>query len=264
MELVAGRGFTERDHANAPRAIVINETLAKIGWPGDDPIGRRMRSGGGDSTAPWMTVVGVIKDVRRGEVTRAIRPELYMCALQVAPRTQMLLVRTAGDPTAMLPTLRREVQALDPQLPLFAASTLAAQVSDTLTEPRFRAILLAGFAGIALLLASIGIYGVTTHAVAQRMQEVGVRLALGAQRTDVLLLVLRHHLRPALVGIAIGLAGALVLARFLQSMVYGIGTTDPLTFAVMALGLLAVATAACWVPAQRATRVDALVVLRNQ
>lgn len=263
-QFAAGRDFESRDHADAPRAIIINETMAQLGWPGQDPIGRRMRSGGDNSTAPWMTVVGVIKDMHRAEVTRAIRPELYMCALQVTPRTQMLVVRTTDDPVAILPTLRREVQGLNPQLPLFATGTLAADVSETLTEPRFRAVLLAVFAVIAMLLASIGIYGVTAHAVGQRTQEVGVRMALGAQRTDVLLLMLRQHLRPALIGVVLGLAGAIALARFLQSMVFGVAATDPATLTVMGLALLSVSVAACWIPAQRATRVDALIALRNQ
>jgi putative ABC transport system permease protein len=264
IALAAGRTFTMQDHSDAPRAVIINETLAKTGWPGQDPVGRRMRAGGENSQAPWMTVVGVIKDVRRGDVTRAIRPELYMCALQVTPRTQMVVVRTAGDPSAILPTLRREVQALNPQLPLFATGTLEAELSETLSQPRFRAVLLAGFAVIALLLASIGIYGVTAHAVSQRTQEVGVRMALGAQRGDVLVLILRQHLKPALIGVALGLAGALGLARFLESMVYGVGATDPMTFVAMGLTLLLVAVAACWIPARRATRVDALAALRNQ
>nr|MDQ3419127.1 FtsX-like permease family protein [Acidobacteriota bacterium] len=253
-----------QDHADAPRAVVVNETLARAAWPDQDPIGRRMRSGGETSQAPWLTVVGVIKDLRRGEVTRAIRPELYMSSLQGTPRTQMLVVRTAGDPSAILPTLRREVQGMNPQLPLFATGTLDAEFANTLSQPRFRAVLLAGFAVIALLLASIGIYGVTAHAVSQRTQEVGVRMALGAQRSDVLTLILRQHLRPALIGVALGLAGALSLARYLQSMVYGIGATDPVTLVAMGVTLLIVAVAACWIPAQRATRVDALVALRNR
>ena len=264
IELAAGRTFTSQDHAQAPLAIVINETLAKSGWPGQDPIGRRMRPGGENSQAPWLTVVGVIKDVRRAEVRRAIRPEIYFCALQRTPRTQMLLARTAGDPTGIIPTIRQELKSLNPQLPLFATGTLEAQVSETLTEPRFRAVLLAGFAFIAMLLATIGIYGVTAHAVSQRTQEVGVRMALGAQRTDVLILMLRQHLRPAVIGVVLGLAGAIGIARFLQTMVYGVGATDPATFAVMGLVLLSVAVAACWIPAQRATRVDALIALRNQ
>lgn len=264
VELAAGRTFTSQDHADAPRTVIINQTLAGTGWPGQDPIGRRIRAGTEDSAGPWMTVVGVIKDLRRGEVTRAIRPELYMSSLQVTPRTQMLVVRAAGDPAAILPALRREVRALNPQLPLFAARTLEAELSETLSQPRFRAVLLAGFAVIAMLLASLGIYGVTAHAVSQRTQEVGVRMALGAQRSDVLVLILRQHLRPALIGVALGLAGALGLARFLESMVYGVGAADPLTLLAMGLTLLMVAVAACWIPAQRATRVDALVALRNQ
>ena len=263
-QFASGRDFGMQDHPDAPRAVIVNETLARLGWPGQDAIGRRMRAGGDNSTAPWMTVVGVVKDLHRAEVTRAIRPELYMCAQQVTPRTQMLVVRTSGDPASILPTLRREVHALNPQLPLFATGTLAAEVSETLTEPRFRAVLLAVFAAIAMLLASIGIYGVTSHAVGQRTQEVGVRMALGAQRADVLLLMLRQHLRPAVAGVVIGLAGAIALARFLQSMVFGVDATDPATFVVMGLALLTVSVAACWIPARRATKVDALIALRNQ
>jgi putative ABC transport system permease protein len=264
IPLAAGRTFTEQDHADAPLSIIVNETLAQMAWPGQDPIGRRIKGGRAASQSPWLTVVGVIKDVRRADVTRAIRPEIYFSSLQNTPRTQMMLVRTAGDPVAILPTIRREVQALNPHLPLFATGTLDGELSETLSQPRFRAVLLAAFAIIAMLLASIGIYGVTAHAVSQRTQEVGVRMALGAQPRDVLLLILRQHLRPAVIGIVIGLAGAFALARFLQSMVYGVGATDPLTFGGMGVGLLLVAAAACLVPARRATRVDALVALRNQ
>jgi predicted permease len=264
ISLAAGRTFTEQDHAEAPLAVIVNETFAKLAWPGQDPVGRRIKGGSSASQNPWMNVVGVIKDVRRADVTRAIRPEVYRSALQVTPRTQVLLVRTAGDPTRILPTVRREVQAMNPQLPLFATGTLDDELSETLSQPRFRAVLLAGFAVIAMLLASIGIYGVTAHAVGQRTQEVGVRMALGAQRQDVLLLMLRQHLRPAVIGVVLGLAGAIALARFLDSMVYGVAATDPLTFLAMGVTLLVVAVAACWVPAQRATRVDALVALRDR
>jgi len=264
IPVVAGRVFTEQDRTEAPQVVVVNETFAKQAWPGQDATGRRVKFGQQADQGPWLTVIGVIRDVRRGAVTRAIRPEVYLSSLQGTPRTQMVIVRTAGDPTGILPAIRREVKALHPQLPLFATGTLDAEVSETLSQPRFRAVLLAGFAAIALLLASIGIYGVTAHAVSQRTQEVGVRMALGAQRSDVLTLILRQHLRPALIGVALGLAGAFALARYLQSMVYGVGATDPVTLIVMGLTLLMVAVAACWIPAQRATRVDALIALRNQ
>jgi len=264
IQLAAGRFFTVEDHAAAPPTAIVNETFAKLAWPGQDPIGRRIRPGGDTSTAPWITVVGVIKDVRRADLRRAVRPEVYNSSLARVPRTQMLIVRAAGDPGAIIPMIRREVQSMNPMLPLFATGTLEGELFQTLSQPRFRAVLLAGFAVIAMLLASIGIYGVTAHAVSQRTQEVGVRMALGAQRSDVLLLMLRQHLRPALTGIAIGVAGAFALGRYIQSLVYGVGATDPLTFLVMAVGLVSVAFAACLLPARRATRVDALVALRNQ
>jgi putative ABC transport system permease protein len=263
ISLAAGRTFTDQDRAGGQPVVIVNETFARHAWPGQDALGRRIKPGSSASQQPWMTIVGVIKDVRRADLTRAIRPELYLSALQFTPRTQILLVRTAGDPTQILPAVRREVRTMNSQLPLFATGTLEEELSATLSQPRFRAVLLAAFAAIAMLLASIGIYGVTAHAVSQRTQEVGVRMALGAQRADVLWLILRQHLRPALIGMVLGLAGAVSLARFLESMVYGVRATDPLTFAAMGMALLVVAVAACWIPARRATQVDALVALRS-
>jgi putative ABC transport system permease protein len=264
MKIIRGRGFTDADHADAPRVIVINETFARIGWPGEDPIGRRIRAGDETSQAPWLTVVGIIADAHRSHVTRAIRPELYQSTLQVTPRTQTIMVRTAADPTAIVPAVRREVQALDPQLPLFNVTTLERELSLTLSQSRFQAVLLALFAAVSLLLATIGIYGVTSHAVSQRTQEVGVRIAMGARRTDVMRLMLVQHLRPAVAGLVVGVSGSFALSRFLQSLLFGVSATDPMTFASVALILLVAAVAACWVPARRATRVDPLVALRME
>jgi putative ABC transport system permease protein len=264
IAVVRGRTFSEQDHAEAPRAVVINETLAREGWPDQDPIGRRMRFGGPSSQAPWMVVVGVIRDVHRVDPQRKIRPELYLCSLQVAPRTQTVVARAAGDPAAVISAIRREVQSIDPQLPLFRAGTLADALATTLTQPRFQATLLVVFAAVALLLATVGIYGVTAHAVSQRTQEVGIRMALGARGGDVLRLILRQHLQPALLGIAVGVAAAIALSRYLQSLLYGVRATDPTTLGMMALALLAVALLASWIPARRAMRVDPLVALRNE
>jgi putative ABC transport system permease protein len=262
--VASGRTFSEQDHADAPRAVVINDTLARMEWPGQDPIGRRLRPGDESSTAPWSTVVGVVRDVRRGDLRGNVRPEVYACSLQVTPRTQILLVRTSADPSAILSSLRAAVREVHPQVPVFNAGTLASEFAETLTSPRFRAILLAGFAVIALLLASIGIYGVTAHAVSQRTHEVGIRMALGARAGDVVGMMMTQHLRPALIGLAVGVTAALALSRFLASLVYGVSATDPLTFLLMAAALLAVAAAACWIPARRATRVDPVIALRSE
>jgi putative ABC transport system permease protein len=263
MTFVSGRGFTEADHADAPSVTVINETLARS-WPNQDPIGRRIRFAGAPDDAPWMTVIGVIRDAHRADITRTIRPELYLPTLQNPSRTLTLMVRTAGEPTAILPSIRRELQVIDPQLPIFGVTTLERELAQTLNQPRFQAVLLTGFAGIALLLATIGIYGVTSHAVGQRTQEVGIRMAMGAARRDVLRLILVQHLRPALAGLAIGVVGAVFVSRFLRSLLFGVSATDPATFVIVAGILLAVAAAACWVPARRATRVDPLVALRTE
>jgi putative ABC transport system permease protein len=264
IEIVRGRAFDERDHADAPGVLVVNETLARRSWPGEDPIGKRMREGRSDSDSPWLTVVGVIRDVHRAHVTRAIRPEVYHSALQQPLRTQTLVIRAAGDPTAVVPAVRRTVQALDAQLPLFQVGTLEGELRESLRQPRFQATLLGAFAAIALLLSAIGIYGVTSHAVSQRTHEVGVRMALGARGGDVLAMMLAQHLQPAVAGIAIGIAGAFVLSRSLRSLLYGVTPGDPLTFAAIAGALVLVALAACWIPARRATRVDPLVALRNE
>jgi putative ABC transport system permease protein len=264
VTLVAGRPFTDADHADAPRAVVINESLARLAWPDQQhAVGRRLRQPGDDET-PWMTVVGVIRDVRRADVRRAVRPELYFSALQVTPRTQTLLVRTAGDPLAIVPAVRRELHALDPGLPLFDVGTLEAEMAGTLQDSRFQATLLAGLAGIALLLAAVGVYGVTSHAVSQRVHEVGIRMALGARAADVLGLILRQHLRPAAIGVLVGVAGALAVTQYLRALLYGVGPADPLTFVTVGLVLGAVAVAACWVPARRATQVDPLQALRTE
>lgn len=261
--MARGRSFSDQDGALAPRVAVVNETLANSVWPGADPIGRRLCScDPSEANAPWVTVIGVVKDLRRADVKRAIRPEIYFSSLQRTPRTQTIVFRSATDPASVMATLRREVQGLDPQLPLFRVTTLRAEISRTLSQPRFQATLLGGFAVIALLLASIGIYGVTSHAVSLRTQEVGIRMAMGAQRSSVRRMILRQHAAPALVGIAIGLAGAMALSRFVSSLLYGVRPVDPLTYLAVTLALVAVAVAACWLPASRAMRVDPLVALR--
>jgi predicted permease len=261
ISLVAGRTFADSDSPEARQVVIVNESLARREWPDQDALGRRIRPLGGDDNS-WMTVVGVIRDLRRSDVTRAVRPEMYFPALQSPTRTLTLVVRTAGDPQAIIPALRAEVKQLNPQLPLFATGTLAGQLSETMEQPRFRAVLLAGFAAIALLLAAIGIYGVTAHAVGQRRHEVGIRMALGARGADVLGLMMSQHLKPAIIGIVLGIIGAIGVSRSLESLVFGVAAADPLTLGAMGLTLIVVAALACWVPARRATTVDPLVALR--
>jgi putative ABC transport system permease protein len=265
MVIARGRGFTAADDERAPRVIVINETFARQAWPGADPIGRRIRPAGASPDTPWLSVVGVIRDAHRSEVTRAIRPELYLSTLQSTRwRTLTLFIRTAGDPDAIASAVRGELHGIDPQMPLFRVTTLEREIGATLSQPRFQAVLLGMFAVIALLLATVGIYGVTSHAVGQRTQEVGIRMAMGAGRRDVLRLILVQHLRPALIGLTIGIAGAVALSRFVRSLLFGVTPTDPATFSLVSMILLVVAATACWIPARRATRVDPVVALRSE
>jgi predicted permease len=263
MPIVRGRGFTTRDHADAPQAAIVNETLARHAWPGQDPVGRRLRPAGDDSQ-PWATVVGVIRDVHRVAPQRAIRPEVYVSALQITPRTLSVVARTGSNPSDIIPAIRRELSSLDPRLPFFEAGTVSGELAQSLNQPRFQATLLTAFAAIALLLAMIGIYGVTSQAVTQRTQEVGIRMALGARTGEVIRLVLTQHLQPALLGIAVGLIASVALSRYLETLLYGVRSWDPMTLGLVALLLLAVAAVACLIPARRAVRVDPLVALRSE
>ena len=263
IPLIGGRAFTEEDTFQAPAVTVINETLARRYWPGEDPIGKRIISPArADGTLT--TVVGVVGDVRNDGLDDEPKPELYFPYAQ-NPQTHMfIVVRTANDPAGLMAAVRREVWAVDKNLPLSDLSTLEQLLDKTIAQRRFNLLLLGMFAGVALVLAAVGIYGVMSYAVTQRIHEIGVRMALGAQTSNVLRMVVGQGIRLALVGIAIGLGAALALTRLMASLLYEVSATDPLTFAVIALMLAAVALVACYVPARRATRVDPMVALRYE
>ena len=270
IQLRRGRGIEETDRADALPIVVINRTMAERYFPGEDPIGQRLRLGGDEQGRPWMTVVGTVEDVRHNAVSEEARREMYLPHAQTptslggAPRTLSLVIRTTGtgSPASIAARLREEVARMDPNLPLADVRPLEDIVSAALVQPRFTMVLLAAFAALALVLAAIGIYGVLSYAVAQRTQEIGIRMALGAERGRVLRMVLRQGMTVALLGVGVGLLGAWALARVLASQLYGISPSDPLTFAVVALILVAVALLASFIPARRATRVDPMVALR--
>jgi putative ABC transport system permease protein len=269
--LVRGRDFESTDSHNAPQVAIINETLARQHFNTEDPIGKRIRLGGADSASPWRTIVGVVKDVQQWRWSE-VDSELYVPFAQdeqfyssASPRFSMTLVaRTASDPASIAKALQQEVLALDSNIPVSNIVTLEQAVSNALWQPRFSTFLLGVFAAVALVLAAVGVYGVMSYAVTQRTSEIGIRVAMGARRSDVLALVVRHGAALALGGIALGLAGASALSQVMQSLLYEVSATDATTFAAASLVLLAVALAACFVPALRASRIDPMVALRYE
>jgi putative ABC transport system permease protein len=262
IPLRAGRLFTERDTADALPVVVITEGAARRFWPGVDPIGKRVRFLG--PQAAWFTIVGVIADVKHFGLDADARPELYTHFDQNPPVGPVLAIRTSGDPTSLAAAARRELRRLEKELLISNVKPMTDVVSESVAERRFHTLLLGGFAAVALALAAIGIYGVLSYAVAQRTHEIGIRMALGAQRGDVFRLVVGQGMLLAVLGVGIGVVGALGVTRFLKSLLFGVTPMDPLTFAGAAVFLAGVALAACYVPARRAMRIDPMVALRYE
>jgi predicted permease len=269
VPVLRGRGIEAADDARAPLVALVNETMARTLWPGADVVGRRFRMSG-DST-PWIRVVGVTRDVRsRGLAERPVMefavPHAQFTTLTggSAMRNMRLVVRTAGDPARLTGPVTREIRAFDPDLAVSDVRTLRQVVDTSVAQPRFTMLLLGVFGAVALVLAAVGVYGVLSFAVAQRTRELGIRVALGARRADIVRLVLRHGLGLAGAGVALGVAGALGATRALSALLYGVSPTDPLTFGVIALVLLGVSAAATLAPARRATRADPMGVLRAE
>jgi predicted permease len=268
IPLVAGRGFDATDAAGTPVALV-NERLARVFYGDDNPLGRRIRPCCGDDT-PWLTIVGIVGDVKQGGVAEEIGTELYFHAPQTAqalgfaPRTMNVVMRTQGDPLAVTRAVRAEVAAIDPTLPIANLATMDDVLHDAVARPRFLTLLLGFFAAVALALAAIGTYGVMAYSVAQRRQEIGIRMALGARASSVLGMVLAQGLVVAGLGLGIGVIGALGLTRLLQSLLYNVSATDPAAFLAAPALLAVVAVLACLIPARRATRVDPATVLKTE
>ncbi|HEU4873447.1 MAG TPA: ABC transporter permease [Pyrinomonadaceae bacterium] len=263
ISLVRGRGFTDQDKAGATRVVVVNETLARKHWPGEDAIGKRIRFYGPLEQAPWLEIVGVVRDVKH-ELNIPIEPEYYLPHAQDSWVSMVLVARTSVDPTSLAPALRQHVWAIDKDQPVFGVKTMQEVRSSSVAIYSFSSVMLGIFAVVALLLASVGIYGVMAFAVTQRTQEIGIRMALGARTADVLKLVVKHGMKLALVGMLIGLGGSWAITRFLEKMLVGVEPTDLLTFSVVSVFLLLAAFVACYLPARRATKVDPLVALRYE
>ena len=263
IPIVKGRAFTEQDKAGATPVVIVNETLARKHWPGQDPIGKRIRFDYPIDKAPWMEIVGVSKDVRH-ELTLEVTPELYLPHAQDSWNSMVLVARTNVDPASLAGAIRQTVWAIDKDQPVFDVRTMEEVRSLSVGLQTFSSLMIGIFAGIALLLASIGIYGVMAFVVAQRTQEIGIRMALGARGVDVLRLVLTNGMKLAIIGLLIGLAVSWGVTRFFAKLLVGVKPTDLLTFSVVSACLLATAFLACYVPARRATKVDPLEALRYE
>jgi len=265
VRLIEGRTFADRDATGAPLVCMVDETFAKAHWPGESPIGRRVKFGRhSNAENPWMEVVGVVAHVKNYGVDEDSRAELYLPYLQNSVGAFTLVVHTDADPASLAASIRRAVGAADAGLPVYSVRTLDDIVYDRTAQRRLAVLLISIFAGVALLLAAVGIYGVMSYAVAQRTREIGIRMALGAERDHILRMVLRHGTALAVAGVGIGLVAAFGLARLITSLLFQTSAADPPTFSIVPAVLIAVALLACYLPARRATRVDPLVALRYE
>jgi putative ABC transport system permease protein len=265
IPLVAGREFTDRDTRDAPQVVIINQTLAHKFFPDESPIGKHIKPGTSDSgPAKMREIVGVVGDVKHRTLWRDPDPESYVPYDQVALGQMYLVIRTDGDPLSLVPAMRAQVRSLDAELPVYDAKTLDDYVAASLASRKFISILCGVFAAVGLLLAVVGLFGVMSYTVSQRTHELGVRVAVGAENSDILKLILNQGMAMTLAGIGLGLLGTFAISRVLTSQLFGITPTDPLTFLGVAVLLAGVAFAACYLPARRATRVDPMVALRYE
>jgi putative ABC transport system permease protein len=261
--LLAGRFFTPQDVSGQNRVVVIDETLARRLWPNASPLGKRMTRGHfPEKPDVWFEIIGVVKHIRHHRLDADVREHVYF-SHPLRPRSNMTLaIRTASDPVHLVSAVRQVVRSLDPDQPVFQIRTMDGLVANALAPARFTLLLLTIFAGVAGILAMVGIYSVMAYMVTQRTHEIGIRMALGAQARDMLILVIRQGMALAAIGVALGLIGSFALQRVMEGLLYGVSATDPATFVVISLLLSGAALLACYVPARRATKVDPLVALR--
>ena len=263
IPLLRGRNFTDVETAEARHVILITEAMARQNFPGEDPIGKRITVSMADNPVPT-EIVGVVGDARYDSLVDQPEPTVYFPHPELTYPFMTLVIKTTGEPSGISPAVQRELRGIDPDQPVSDVRTMNQVMADTVARARFNTILLTLFAGLATLLAAVGIFGVMNYSLALRTREIGLRMALGAQHGAVLLLMLKQGLRLTLIGTAIGLLGAFALTRLLSSLLYGVNTTDPTTFAVIVLLLVAVSLVACYLPARRATRIDPLNALRSE
>jgi putative ABC transport system permease protein len=265
IPLLAGREFDEHDAIGTTLVAIINQTFARRFFSGEDPVGKRYAyAASNPDNKSWITIVGVVADMRRTGFDRPVRPETFLPESQNPDNALTIVARTSGDPSSLAGALRDEVWAIDKDQSVFDIKTMRQTLSEMLSQRRFNTLLFGIFAAVALTLAAVGIYGVMSYAVAERTHEIGLRMALGAQTSDVLNLIVRQGMRLAITGLAAGLAASFALTRVMSTLLYGVSATDPLTFILIPVVLAGVALAACFVPARRAMRVDPMVALRYE
>jgi len=259
IPLLGGREFTDAEAKGTLQTVIVNRAFAERYWPQEDPVGRRLSDGD-----DWMTVVGVVGDLHQSGLDQEAAPHVYASFMQAPMARSGLLVRTSVEPLSLVAAVRSQVNAIDPAQPIYNIQTMEGLIAGSMSDRRLNLVLLAVFAMTALSLAAIGIYGVVSYSATQRIREMGIRMALGAQSSDVLKLIVKQGMAPVIVGIAVGVAGALALTRVMSNLLYGVAANDPGTFVAIAVLLAAVALAACFVPARRATRVDPMIALRHE
>jgi putative ABC transport system permease protein len=263
IPLLRGRNFTEVEDNEARHVILISESLGRQHFPGEDPLGKRITVQMADKPVPT-EIIGIVGDVKYDSLTDKAEPTVYFPHPELAYPFMTLVVRTNGDPAEMAPAVERELHAIDPDQPVSDVRTMNQVMADMVARARFSTLLLVLFAGLATLLAAVGIFGVMNYSVTLRTREIGLRMALGAQPGQVLMLVLKQGLLLTLIGIGIGLAGALALTRIMSSLLFGVDATDPATFTALVLLLTVVSLLACYIPARRATKVDPLIALKYE
>jgi putative ABC transport system permease protein len=262
--LLNGRLFADSDDRNAPNIVLIDDAFARRYFADRDPLGRRIKRGPRGSNAPWTTIVGVVGNIKTDGFDKADQPHLYYPILQNPGYAMAVYLRTDQNPTSLTQSLREQVRAVDPNLPIFGERTMENVVSDSLAQRKFAMQVVGLFGLLAMLLTGIGIYGVTAYSVSQRTREIGIRVALGASNGAILRWVITQGMTLIVVGVAVGLVGAFVLTRLLRSLLFGVAATDMVTYVGLATLLAAVALLACYIPARRATKVDPLVALRYE
>jgi putative ABC transport system permease protein len=259
-----GRYFSERDTDASPNIVIIDETLARRYWPDADPIGRRISFNRRDGKQVWREIVGVVGAIKHKALDADYRGSLYFPHQQNPWSNMSLVVRTTVEPASLTSAMRSAIQSVDKDQPVYRVMTMETIVAESVAQRRFSMFLLTLFAVVAVALAVVGLYGVMSYGVSQRTHEIGVRMALGAQSTDVLKMVVGQGLVLALIGVGCGLLGALLLTRVMSSLLFGVSATDPSMFVSIPFILAAVALAACYIPARRATKVDPMVALRYE